>query len=61
MKALIESWAERLGVEDWDIRTERIYPMQIEYNGEDYFVGIERDFDGRKAVITTTYHWTRRA
>ena len=53
MKALIDSWAERLGVEDWDIRTERIDPRQIEYNGEDYFVGIERDFDGRSAVI---YH-----
>jgi hypothetical protein len=53
MKALIDSWAVALGVEDWDIRTERIDPSQIEYNGEDYFVGIERDFDGRKAVI---YH-----
>ena len=52
MKALIESWAERLGVEDWDIRTERIDPMQIEYSGEDYFVGIERDFHGRKPVIS---------
>ena len=53
MKALIESWAIRLGVEDWDIRTERIDPNQVEYSGEDYFVGVERDFDGRKAVI---YH-----
>jgi hypothetical protein len=53
MKALIDSWAIALGVDDWDIRTERIDPRQIEYNGEDYFVGIERDFDGRKAVI---YH-----
>ena len=53
MNPLIKSWAERLGVDDWDIRTERIDPLQIEYNGEDYFVGIERDFDGRKAVI---YH-----
>jgi hypothetical protein len=53
MNPLIKSWAERLGVDDWDIRTERIDPSQIEYNGEDYFVGIERDFDGRKAVI---YH-----
>jgi hypothetical protein len=53
MKALIDSWAIALGIDDWDIRTERIDPRQIEYNGEDYFVGIERDFDGRKAVI---YH-----
>ena len=53
MKALIESWANRLGVGDWDIRTERIDPKQIEYDGEDYFVGIERDFDARNAVI---YH-----
>lgn len=53
MRALIESWAVRLGIDDWDIRTERIDPSQVEYNGEDYFVGIERDFDGRSAVI---YH-----
>jgi hypothetical protein len=53
MKALIESWAKRLGVDDWDIRTERIDPKQVEYDGEDYFVGIERDFDARNAVI---YH-----
>ena len=53
MKAVIESWAKRLGVDDWDIRTERIDPKQVEYNGEDYFIGIERDFDGRSAVI---YH-----
>jgi hypothetical protein len=53
MKPVIESWAKRLGVDDWDIRTERIYADQIEYNGEDYFIGIERDFDGRNAVI---YH-----
>ena len=53
MKPLIESWAKRLGVDDWDIRTERIDTGQIEYNGEDYFIGIERDFDGRNAVI---YH-----
>jgi hypothetical protein len=53
MKALIKSWADRLGVGDWDIRTERIDPEQIDYNGESYFVGIERDFDARNAVI---YH-----
>jgi hypothetical protein len=48
MKALIDSWAIALGIDDWDIRTERIDPMQIEYSGEDYFIGIERDFEGRK-------------
>ena len=53
MNALIKSWAERLGVDDWTIRTERIDPKQVEYNGEDYFIGIDRDFDGRNAVI---YH-----
>lgn len=53
MKPLIKSWADRLGICDWDIRTEKIHPDQIEYNGEDYFVGIERDFEDRKAVI---YH-----
>ena len=53
MKPLIDSWVRRLGLDDWSIRTERIDPNQVEYNGEDYFVGIERDFDGRSAVI---YH-----
>ncbi len=53
MKAVIRSWAERLGVDDWDIRAERIDTGQVEYNGEDYFIGIERDYENRKAVI---YH-----
>ena len=53
MKALIDSWALRLGVDDWDIRTEKIKPEQIEYNGEKYFVGVERNYEDRKAVI---YH-----
>jgi len=53
MKPLIDSWVKRLGLEDWRISTERIDPDSIDYNGEDYFVGIERDFDGRSAVI---YH-----
>jgi hypothetical protein len=53
MKPVIESWAKRLGIGDWDIRTERIDAGQVEYDGEDYFIGIERDFDGRSAVI---YH-----
>jgi hypothetical protein len=43
----------RLGIGDWDIRTERIDAGQVEYDGEDYFIGIERDFEGRSAVI---YH-----
>ena len=53
MKPLIDSWVKRLGLEDWRISTERIDPDSIDYNGEDYFVGIERDFDDRNAVI---YH-----
>ena len=53
MKPLIDSWVKRLGLDDWSIRTECIDPGQVDYNGEDYFVGIERDFDGRSAVI---YH-----
>ena len=53
MKPLIDSWVKRLGLEDWSIRTERIDPDSIDYDGEDYFIGIERDFEGRNAVI---YH-----
>jgi hypothetical protein len=53
MKPLIDSWVKRLGLDDWSIRTERIDPDSIEYDGEDYFIGIERDFEGRSAVI---YH-----
>lgn len=49
----IYKWQVRLGLEDWDVRTEKIDPEQVDYNGEDYFIGIERDFDGRNAVI---YH-----
>jgi len=53
MKPLIDSWIRRLGLDDWSIHTERIDPKQVEYDGEDYFIGIERDFEGRNAVI---YH-----
>lgn len=49
----IKIWQERLGITDWVIRTRKISPGQIEYNGEDYFIGIERDFDRGEAVI---YH-----
>ena len=53
VRHLIKAWAKRFGIDDWDIRTEKITPGQIEYNGEDYFIGVERDFGSRTAII---YH-----
>ena len=50
---LIKKWQSRFKIKDWQITTERIKPEQIEYNGEDYFVGIVRDFKNKKGII---YH-----
>lgn len=53
MELLIKKWQLRFGINDWQIKTERILPEQIEYSGETYFIGIERDFDKKKGTI---YH-----
>mgnify|MGYP000038184206 FL=1 len=50
---LIKKWQSRFKIKDWQITTERIKPEQIEYNGENYFVGIVRDFKNKKGII---YH-----
>ena len=47
----ISYWQDKLEIADWNITTERIYPEQIEYNGEDYFIGISRESDKKKAII----------
>ena len=49
----ISYWQCRLEIVDWNITTEKIYPEQIVYNGEDYFIGISRESDKKKAII---YH-----
>ena len=51
MKDVIRYWQEVLNIKDWKISTKRIYPGQIIYNGEDYFIGISRDFDKKEAII----------
>ncbi len=51
MKDVIRYWQEIFDITDWDIRTKRILPEQIVYNGEDYFIGISRDFDKKEAII----------
>lgn len=53
VKKLINKWQLEFKINDWQIKTERIKPEQIEYNGESYFVGIERDFKNKKGII---YH-----
>ena len=50
---LIKKWQLTFGINDWEIKTEKIKPDQIEYNGENYFIGIERDFKNKKGTI---YH-----
>ena len=54
MKSVSETiryWQEVLDIKDWDISTQRIYREQVIYNGEDYFIGISRDFDKKEAII----------
>ena len=53
IKNLIDKWQLKFKINDWQIKTERIKPEQIEYNGENYFIGIERDFKNKKGII---YH-----
>ena len=53
VKDIIFNVQYQLDIEDWEIVTEHIQPEQIEYNGENYFVGIERQWDNKKGII---YH-----
>ncbi len=47
----IRYWQGVLDIKDWDISIQRIYQEQVIYNGEDYFIGITRDFDKKEAII----------
>ena len=51
MSESIKYWQKILKITDWDISLKRIVPEQIEYNGEDYFIGISRNFDKKEAII----------
>ena len=52
---MIKKWQHILRIKEWDITTKLLdlKNVSIEYNGHKYFVGIERNFDNKKAVI---YH-----
>jgi hypothetical protein len=52
---MIKKWKKILNIEEWDIVAYRIDPEEdsIEYNGESYFIAIERDFETKSAII---YH-----
>jgi hypothetical protein len=53
MEDIIKKWQHILRLKDWTIKTNKISPESIIYNGEKYFIGIHRDF-GRKLGII--YH-----
>ena len=53
MNHLIEHWKPILQIEDWEITTQCIESDQIDYDDQDYFIGIERDFENKTAII---YH-----
>ena len=53
IKQTIKKWQDKLEISKWDITLESIHPEQIEYNGENYFIGITRDFKNKNGVI---YH-----
>ena len=53
MKHLIEHWKSILQIEDWEITTQRIESGQIDYDDQNYFIGIERDFENKTGII---YH-----
>jgi len=53
VNGLIKQWQSKLRIEDWTIRTEQISPESVDYNDENYFIGIERDFESKIGII---YH-----
>jgi len=50
---MIEKWQTILGLRSWNIKTSGVHIDQIDYNGEDYFIAIERNFKEKEATI---YH-----
>ena len=53
IKDLIKQWQIILGIDEWEIDTQRIDASQIMYDDQDYFIGIERRFNNQTATI---YH-----
>ena len=53
MEKIIENWKSILQIEDWEITTQSVKPGQIDYDDQDYFIGIERNFKNQTAII---YH-----
>jgi hypothetical protein len=52
-QSIIRYWQNQLGIEDWVISTESINPETVSYDDQDYFIGIQRDFNNKVGVI---YH-----
>ena len=50
---IISDVFNHLNITCWEVKTEKILPKQIEYNGEEYFIGIERNWDKKVGII---YH-----
>jgi hypothetical protein len=53
MEDIIKKWQHILRLKDWTIKTNKISPESIIYNGEKYFIGIHRDFGRTLGII---YH-----
>ena len=53
MEDIIKKWQHILRLKDWTIKTNKLSPESIIYNGEKYFIGIHRDFGRKLGVI---YH-----
>ena len=49
--AKIAEWLAYFELSKWLVLTEWIKPDQIDYNGETYFIAIERDFKKKYATI----------
>lgn len=47
----IAVWMTYFKLSDWVVETERVDPKQIDYNGEKYFIAIDRNFKTKTAVI----------
>lgn len=53
---LIQKWQNKLGINDWNITTEKIKPEQVVYNGATEFIGVYFNQEDLCLKEATIYH-----
>ncbi len=57
-RVMVEKWQNKLGLQEWTIKTKRIKPQQVVYpddctGGERFFIGVEKNHE---TLTATIYH-----